>query len=1371
MSLIDIVQGRKEAALLPEVELQPQQERVVERLRHEPALLAYHALGSGKTLASIAAGEELEGPKTVVVPAALRENYAKELGKFTDVQPDHEGYDIRSYNKAVAKGMPEAALTIFDEAHRMGRPGTQVSKLPEEAHGKVLFLTGTPVRNDPSEIVPLLKVLAQGRNPPGTHKAFRDKFIEQVVVQPSWWQRTWHGAKPGMVERLRNQRDLRRLVKGRVDYHPLQGEFPRVEEEDVTVEMTPRQHQLYEAFLAEDEGLAYKVKRNLPPSKTEATQLNAFLSAVRQLSNNPQAFDKTLTGSPVAHSPKLRRMLGEIYRGLENDPNFKAVVYSNYLESGIMPLAEALARKKVPAAIFTGGLDDADRRQIVSDYNDGKTKVLLVSSAGSEGLDLKGTKLMQLMEPHWNQTRLDQMAGRAIRHKSHSHLPESERVVKVQRFFSDPPRTFAQRIGLTEADTGADRYMANLSENKQRLLDQFLNVLQQEGSRKAAAAEDYAEGLPDPERFGQAADIPVGKLLQYVVQRHEAERAGLHHDVRFGEFGPASDLYSWATKKELPEPGGRIMLYRQPIHKGQYADFEGMLHSGYGKGVVKTKDRGTVVVTHADENKIKFVMTHRKFPEYFTMIRYSGPPSQPRTEREAKTQGGSWLLINTTPTSAAKFLGGEPEEVGLNKLKYTKIPAEKVNKLFDSNYLVQEKLDGSSALIHLLGDKIEAVSYRVSKTGRPLIHTFRVFGPGGDKTSVQLPEELKGTILRGEIFGQRGEKVIPPQELGGILNASIQNALQKQKETGTELKVMPFDVVRWGKEPVAPFSLSAQERMTRLKEIAKYLPESKFRLPETAETPEAAKSLFEAIKSRQHPRTSEGIVGWPKEPGKPPIKVKLFPEADVWVRNVFPGEGRLTGTGAGGFEYSLTPEGPVVGKVGTGFSDEVRRAMLADQSGWVGRMARIRAQEKFPSGAYRAPAFLALHEDYPMRVEAPAELQKAAKVWASVPNPFGKGDLITLGEEEPTHPQMTEEEIAQAIAEGRETLRKRFNVTPFLTGSMATGVAVPGHVDLDFTVPLKSKEKMLRLARRLRSNPEFQTSPYHPESSAHQVFTWKRFGKLPVDIALSYGEKAQKYKEAVRAAAGKLPPETQQEIRDEKARLQKAVFLRQVRYARYKREVEEKLGILPYRLKDEPLEKASADETAPEAPDETQALQERIRRMLASQLGFAHRTTNLEPLLQSGRQLTAEEAARKGLLRSVEAVKGIRGRERFDPARHANLRRELFGTEGGVMPPGPDYGKYGIIRYSRSKVPSPYINMVPGEVLSPRNTGLRSAVFLVPRKEVPFWREKHPELRFLANEDVPADLVLPNRELSHLPVRAFRQVVNLLTLQPTSLVG
>lgn len=503
-------------------------------------------------------------------------------------------------------------------------------------------------------------------------------------------------------------------------------------------------------------------------------------------------------------------------------------------------------------------------------------------------------------------------------------------------------------------------------------------------------ATDYAPGLPDPSRFGEIHKIITGQELPFVIQKHLAERAGPHYDVRMGMRPDASaPLISFATKKEWPKPGEKRMLYRQPIHRGQYANFEGEITRGYGKGTVKTHEKGKLIVTQADKDKIKFVLAHKKLPETYTLIRRSLPSSK-GTARQRATQGGSWLLINTTPMDAAKILGGEPEQVGLNKLRYTKIPSEQVDKVFNGKYLVQEKVDGASALYHLLADRIDVLSYRTAKNGRPIVHTYRTLGPGGAKSGIKIPEKLQSTILRGEIYGERNGKAIPSQELGGILNASTMRSLEKQREQRVKMKHMLFDVVRLGKDYVPPVSVGAEERMKILGDVSKYMPPS-FTLPETVSEPEAQKDLYERIVSGKHPRTSEGIIAWPKEPGKKPIKVKATPESDVWVQDIFSGEKRLKDVGAGGFEYSLSPEGPVAGRVGTGFTEATRKEMLEDPEAWKGRLARIRSQGSFPSGAHRAPAFISLHEDYPLRKASSDDLNELNRLLDIAENAFMAG--------------------------------------------------------------------------------------------------------------------------------------------------------------------------------------------------------------------------------------------------------------------------------------------------------------------------------------------------------------------------------------------
>jgi len=470
----------KLAAMRSDIPLQMQQERVLQRLRNEPGALVYHALGSGKTRASIAAGDEF-GPTSVVLPASLRENYKKEIGKWTTLPPTQRQYRIQSYNDAVAHGTPrDVGLTVFDEAHRMGREGTESSQLPQNAAGKIMLLTGTPVRNDPSELAPLLHAISADRGAPETQREFRQKFVRQDQVGPGlvgWLM----GVKPGMIEHLDNERQLRKLLRNRVDYFSGQSTAPDVTEKNINVEMTPDQTDMYNATLTGHPLLRYKMQHNLPPTRAEALMLNSFLSASRQISNDPAAFQPDLESDPLTRAPKLQRATQELVKFLDKNPRAKALVYSTFLRAGVTPVEHELKARGVPYASFIGGMPDDERKRIVDSYNKNKIRALLVSGAGAEGLDLKGTRLVQLLEPHWNEARMDQVIGRAVRQNSHTQLPPEERNVLVQRFLAKPRPGWMQRMGLSRVPTSTDEYIRNRSKDKQRLINELLKVLQEEG--------------------------------------------------------------------------------------------------------------------------------------------------------------------------------------------------------------------------------------------------------------------------------------------------------------------------------------------------------------------------------------------------------------------------------------------------------------------------------------------------------------------------------------------------------------------------------------------------------------------------------------------------------------------------------------------------------------------------------------------------------------------------------------------------------------------------------------------------------------------------------------------------------------------------
>jgi hypothetical protein len=58
-------------------------------------------------------------------------------------------------------------------------------------------------------------------------------------------------------------------------------------------------------------------------------------------------------------------------------------------------------------------------------------KVLMITSSGSEGINLRNTRYVHIMEPYWHPVRLEQVIGRARRICSHKDLPIEFQTVNV----------------------------------------------------------------------------------------------------------------------------------------------------------------------------------------------------------------------------------------------------------------------------------------------------------------------------------------------------------------------------------------------------------------------------------------------------------------------------------------------------------------------------------------------------------------------------------------------------------------------------------------------------------------------------------------------------------------------------------------------------------------------------------------------------------------------------------------------------------------------------------------------------------------------------------------------------------------------------
>jgi superfamily II DNA or RNA helicase len=139
-------------------------------------------------------------------------------------------------------------------------------------------------------------------------------------------------------------------------------------------------------------------------------------------------------------------------------------------------------KKNSKYAIYSGMEDEKEKKDILNIFksNENKTgniiKIILATAAGAEGLDLKNIRQIHIMEPYWNQMRIEQVIGRGVRRNSHMALPLADRNVEVFRYFS----VFTEPQKMVCKDKlSTDEYIEQISLKKQSVINELLTVFKE----------------------------------------------------------------------------------------------------------------------------------------------------------------------------------------------------------------------------------------------------------------------------------------------------------------------------------------------------------------------------------------------------------------------------------------------------------------------------------------------------------------------------------------------------------------------------------------------------------------------------------------------------------------------------------------------------------------------------------------------------------------------------------------------------------------------------------------------------------------------------------------------------------------------------
>jgi hypothetical protein len=136
----------------------------------------------------------------------------------------------------------------------------------------------------------------------------------------------------------------------------------------------------------------------------------------------------------------------------------------------------------------------AQLRRKSADNNLGEiVKVLMITSAGSEGINLRNTRYVHIMEPYWHPVRVEQVIGRARRICSHKDLPLELQTVEVFMYIMQFTQAqldseFAMELRIKAQDKSklapyppqtSDQKLYEISNIKEQLSSQLLKGIKE----------------------------------------------------------------------------------------------------------------------------------------------------------------------------------------------------------------------------------------------------------------------------------------------------------------------------------------------------------------------------------------------------------------------------------------------------------------------------------------------------------------------------------------------------------------------------------------------------------------------------------------------------------------------------------------------------------------------------------------------------------------------------------------------------------------------------------------------------------------------------------------------------------------------------
>ena len=217
-------------------------------------------------------------------------------------------------------------------------------------------------------------------------------------------------------------------------------------------------------------------------------------------------------------------------------------------------------------------------------------KMIMITSSGAEGINLRNTRYVHIVEPYWHMVRVEQVVGRARRICSHQDLPEALRTVKVFLYvstLSDQQKTDEKNVELRIRDISrvdrktpvtTDESLYEIASSKQRINNEFLRAIKETavdcniyaGLKQGANTEPYVcygYGLVESNNYSSYPSFEVDANVKEGLDVKTVNWKGVKKQVNGVDYAmnpKTNQLYDLESFKRAQQGQG------QPIYVGQY---------------------------------------------------------------------------------------------------------------------------------------------------------------------------------------------------------------------------------------------------------------------------------------------------------------------------------------------------------------------------------------------------------------------------------------------------------------------------------------------------------------------------------------------------------------------------------------------------------------------------------------------------------------------------------------------------------------------------------------------------------------------------------------------------------------------------------